>query len=63
MPFRIRFHSGATQRSTLGPLLYILHTSDLPISRETTLGTLADDTAIFATHEDPKIDSLNLQGQ
>jgi len=45
----------------LGPLLYILHTSDLPTSRETTLGTFANDTAIFATHEDPTIASLNLQ--
>jgi hypothetical protein len=29
--------------------------------RETTLGTFADDTAIFETHEDPTIASLNLQ--
>jgi uncharacterized protein YaaR (DUF327 family) len=49
------------QGSILGPLLYVLHTSALPTSRETTLGTFADDTAIFATHEDPTIDSLNLQ--
>jgi len=36
----------------------VLHTSDLPASRETTSGTFADDTA---THEDPTIASLNLQ--
>jgi len=39
----------------------VLYTSDLPTSRETTLGTFADDTAIFATQEDPRIASLNLQ--
>jgi hypothetical protein len=44
----------------LGPLLYVLYTSDLPTSRETTLGTFADDTAIFGTHEEPTIASLNL---
>jgi len=52
------FQSGVPQRSTLGPLLYVLHTSDLPIFRETSLGTFADDTAIFATHEDPKVDNF-----
>jgi hypothetical protein len=36
-------------------LLYMLYTSDLPTSRETPLGTFTDDTAIFATHEDPTI--------
>ena len=54
-------HSGVPQGSFRGPLLYVLYTSDLPTSRETTLGTFADDTAIFATHEDPTIASLNLQ--
>jgi len=54
-------HSGVSQGSTLGPLLYVLYTSDLPTSRDTTLGTFADDTAIFAIHEDPTIASLNLQ--
>jgi hypothetical protein len=58
-----RFHSqaGVPQGSILGPLLYVLYTSDLPTARETTLGKFADDTAIFATHEDPTIASLNLQ--
>jgi hypothetical protein len=54
-------HSGVPQGSILGTLLYVLYTSDLPTFRETTLGTFADDTAIFATHEDPTLASLNLQ--
>jgi hypothetical protein len=58
---RFHIHSGVPQGSILGPLLYVLYTSDLPTSRETPLGTFADDTAIFATREDPTVVSLNLQ--
>jgi hypothetical protein len=58
---RFHIHSGVPQGSILGPLLYVLFTSDLPTSRGTKLGTFADDSAIFATHEDPTIASLNLQ--
>jgi hypothetical protein len=58
---RFHSHSGIPQERILGPLLYVLHTSDLPTSRETTLSTFADDTALFATHEDSTIASLNLQ--
>jgi hypothetical protein len=58
-----RFHiqSGVHEGSILGPLLYVLFTSDLPTFRGTRLGTFADDSAIFATHEDTTIASLNLQ--
>jgi len=58
---RFHSHSGVPQGSILCPLLYVLYTSDSPTSRETTLGTFADDTTLFATHEDPTIASRNLQ--
>jgi hypothetical protein len=58
---RFHIHSSVPQGSILGPLLYVLYTSDLTPSRETTLGTFTDDTAIFATHGDLTIASLNLQ--
>jgi hypothetical protein len=58
---RFHIHSGVPQGNILGPLLYVLYTTDLPTSRESTLGTFTDDIAIFATHEDPTIASLNLQ--
>ena len=59
---RFHIHSGVPQGSTRGPLLYALYTFELPTCRET-LGTFADDTAIFASHEDATIASLNLQEQ
>jgi hypothetical protein len=49
------------QGSILGPLFYILYTSDLPTSRYTKMGAFADDIAIFATHADPTTASRNFQ--
>jgi hypothetical protein len=49
-----------TQGSVLGRVLYLIYTSDLLISDKTT-ATLADDTAILATHDEPAIASIKLQ--
>ena len=58
---RRNIQSGVPQGSILGPLLYVLYTSDIPTTELTKIGTFADDTAIFATSEDPVIASSNLQ--
>jgi hypothetical protein len=58
---RFPIHSGVPQGSILGPLLYTFYTSDLPTTRKTILSTFVDDTAIFVTHSDPTMASLNLQ--
>jgi hypothetical protein len=38
-----------------------MYTSDIPTSGNTTTAAFADDISIFATHEDPAIDSMKLQ--
>jgi len=58
---RFHIHSDVPQGRIHGPLLYVLYTSDLPKSKETTLGTSAYDTAIIETHKDLTIASLDLQ--
>lgn len=54
-------NSGVPQGSVLGPVLYLLYTSDLPISNNTVMATFADDTAILASHTDPIEASMQLQ--
>jgi hypothetical protein len=58
---RLPIHSGVPQRSLLSPLLYTLYTHHLPTTNKTIIGTFADDTAIFATHDNFTTASSNLQ--
>jgi hypothetical protein len=53
--------AGVSQGSVLGPTLYVLYTSDLPTSTNTTLGIFADDTVILSVNEDSRSAASDLQ--
>ena len=41
-------HAGVPQGSVIGPVLYLLYTSDLPTFEQNVVATFGDDTAIMA---------------
>uniref|UniRef100_A0A034VFD2 Putative RNA-directed DNA polymerase from transposon X-element n=1 Tax=Bactrocera dorsalis TaxID=27457 RepID=A0A034VFD2_BACDO len=45
--------AGVPQGSVLGPMLYVLYTSDIPVSDRLTMSTFADDTAIISRSKCP----------
>lgn len=53
--------AGVPQGSILGPLLYLLYTSDMPTQAGVHISTFADDTALLCSHENSQEASRRLQ--
>lgn len=69
--FRVKFdnefselkeiNAGVPQGSVLGPILYLIFTNDIPNSKNVTIATFADDTAILVTGENTSESTKKLQ--
>jgi hypothetical protein len=53
-------YSGVPQGNVLGPLLYLIFTTDIPTRKDTIIATFADDTVLMASNEDPPAASQSL---
>jgi histone H2A len=61
MPQIYPMKAGVPQVSILGPLLYTLYTTDIPLHPSTVLSTFADETCILSPHPGPNQASAFLQ--
>lgn len=54
-------HAGVPQGSILGPILYLIYTSDIPVMEDIKVATFADDTSLMATGRDIAESTAKLQ--
>lgn len=57
----IKIEAGVPQGSVLGPILYLIFTADMPLTKDTFTGTFADDQVIMATGKDVPSANRKLQ--